>query len=304
MTPVLALPPPVPGVRRDLLTRSGRVTLWEAGQGPVLLLVHSINAAASAYEVRPLFECMQTDHRVVAVELPGFGSSERGDRAYQIAVYCEALDDVIAVLSKEAGAPIHALAVSLSSEFLARVARAHPERLRSLTLVTPTGFDRRSDRRRGPEAASREVPWLHRILSNPRWSQGLFNLLTRRASIAYFLGRTFGTRAVPEALTDYCWLSARQPGARHAPLSFLSGRLFSADSRLVYEALSMPVWVPHATRGDFRDFSGAEWARARPQWRFQAFEAGALPYFEHPGLFEEALRGFLSATEASGRVSV
>jgi hypothetical protein len=45
----------------------------------------------------------------------------------------------------------------------------------------------------------------------------------------------------------------------------------------------MPVWVPHGTRGDFKDFSGADWTASRRELAAAAFEAGALPHFEHPG---------------------
>jgi hypothetical protein len=52
------LDPAVPGEQTDLWTSGGRVTLYGSheGKGAPLLLVHSINAAASAYEMRPLFQ--------------------------------------------------------------------------------------------------------------------------------------------------------------------------------------------------------------------------------------------------------
>jgi hypothetical protein len=52
---------------------------------------------------------------------------------------------------------------------------------------------------------------------------------------------------------------------------------------------------PHGTRGDFRDFSGADWTASRPNWRLQPFESGALPHFEHPDAFEAAYRAFVAS---------
>jgi pimeloyl-ACP methyl ester carboxylesterase len=40
------------------------------------MLLHSINAAPSAYEVKPLFEQMRHTHRVFAPDLPGYGFSD------------------------------------------------------------------------------------------------------------------------------------------------------------------------------------------------------------------------------------
>ncbi|RPH45269.1 MAG: alpha/beta hydrolase [Burkholderiales bacterium] len=298
MTPTPALPPPVPGaVRRDLVTSAGRIALWCAGDGPPMLLVHSINAAASAYEVRPIFEAMRRTHRVYAPDLPGFGASERGDRPYSVAMYVAAIEASLDAIAAERGAaPVDVLALSLSSEFAARVAAGRPGRVRTLTMVTPTGLDRRSASLRAPPGTDREVPGMHRIVSFPLWSQGLFDALVSRRSVRYFLGRTWGSKSIDEGLFEYSWASAHQPGARFAPLAFLSARLFSKDIRDVYERLAMPVWVPHGTRGDFRDFSGADWTASRPNWRLRAFESGALPHFEHPEAFEAALRTFVAST--------
>src|SRR5690242_12695065 len=77
------LPLAVSGELRILETqRAGRIGYYVAGSGNPLLLVHSVNAAASAYEVRPLFEHYRSERTVYALELPGFGHSQRGKRDY------------------------------------------------------------------------------------------------------------------------------------------------------------------------------------------------------------------------------
>jgi len=288
------LPSPLAATPRDISGTAGRLALYEAGSGPPVLLVHSINAAASAYEVRPLFERLSETHRVFAIDLPGYGRSERGERHYDIALFTAAVDDALDAIAEACGdAPVDLLAVSLACEFAARAAARRPQRIRTLTLVTPTGLDRRSAVLDGAPGQSREVPGVHRVLTWPFWSQSLFNLVSSRASVRYFLKRTWGSPGIDEGLADYCVASARQPGARHAPLSFLCFRLFAADVRKLYAQLPMPVWVPHATRGDFRDFSSADFLRSRANWRFQPFEAGALMFFEMPDAFEAAWRQFL-----------
>lgn len=298
MTP---LPDPLPAERRDLNGRAGRLALWRAGRGAPVLLLHSINAAASAYEVRPAFEAVLPDRRAYAPDLPGFGASDRSDRRYDIPLYVAAVEDTLDAIADECGpVPVDLLALSLSAEFAARVAAARPDRVRTLTLVTPTGLDRRSAARRGAPGSDREVPGLHRLLSQRWWSQALFDALTTRASVRYFLRRTWGGPAIDEGLAAYAWATARQPGARHAPLAFLCGRLFSGDIRAVYERLTLPVWVPHGTRGDFKDFSGAGWTAARPNWRLQAFEAGALLHVERAAAFGAAFRAFLAAADRMG----
>ena len=301
----LPLPPAVPAERLEINARAGRLSYYVAGEGPPLLLVHSINAAGSAYEVRPIFERARARHRVYAVDLPGFGFSDRSPRRYDarrydVQLYVEAIHDMLDVIAADTGpAPVDALALSLSSEFLARAATQTPQRLRSLTLVTPTGFSKAYRDLQGAPGATREIPGFYGFFTFPLWSQGIYDLLVSRRSIRYFLERTWGAKDIDEGLLDYDYLTTHQPGAKNAPYAFVSGRLFSKDIRSVYEQLRLPVWVPHGTRGDFGDFSAAGWTRTRPNWQVQAWATGALPQFERPDAFDRDLTRFLA--EAGGK---
>lgn len=300
--PAVELPPAIVAERREITGRSGRLGCYVAGEGEPVLLLHSVNAAASAYEVRPVFEHARSRHRVYAPDLPGYGFSDRSARRYDIALFCDAVRDVLDAIEADAGArPVDALALSLSAEFLARVAAAEPARFRSLTLVTPTGFRRGSSQLRAAAGSSRELPGLYPALTFPLWRDALFGALASRASIRYFLQRTYGSKSVDEGMVEYAWRTTRQPGAAHAPYAFLSGRLFSADVRALYERLAVPVWLAHGTRGDFRDFSEADWVRERPNWRVQAFDTGALVHFEQPGPFFKGWDAFLARPAPSRR---
>ncbi len=291
-----ALPPAVDGELRFANGRSGRLGFYVAGDGAPLLLLHSINAAGSAYEVRPIFERYRATRRVYAPDLPGFGSSDRSPRAYDVRLYVDAIHDLLDTIELDVGAtPVDALALSLSSEFLARAATRRPGRFRSLALIAPTGFDAGSDELREPEGRTREVPLLHSLLTAWPWRRTLYGLLTRPGTIRYFLRRTFGSSDIDEGLATYDVLTSQQPGAEHAPYAFVCGRLFSRDIRNVYESLSLPVWLAHGTRGDFVDYRGADWVRGREAWRVRAFETGALPHFEVPEEFFGAYDDFLGA---------
>jgi pimeloyl-ACP methyl ester carboxylesterase len=297
----VTLPSAIPAERLEIEGRSGRLSYYVAGQGAPLLLLHSINAAGSAREVRPAFEHARHSRRVYAPDLPGYGFSDRSPRRYDIPLFCNAIHDMLAVIAADHGRQrVDALGLSLSAEFIARVATDEPTRFRSLTLVTPTGFRRGSDRMRAAAGTSREVPGLHAGLTFPLWRGALFGALVSRISIRYFLERTFGSKAVDDELVEYAWQTTHQPGAQHAPYAFLSGRLFSADIRNVYERLDLPVWLVHGTRGDFSDFSEAGWLRARPNWSVQPFETGALVYFEQPAMFFRSWDAFLSRAQSVG----
>lgn len=291
-----ALPPAVSGERVEFASPAGRLCLFVAGQGPPLLLVHSVNAAASAAEVRPLHERFRATRTVGSLDLPGYGCSERSDRAYTPRLMTDAILAATEQLQQRCGpGPIDALAVSLSSEFLARAAAEAPHRFRRIALVSPTGFSG-SRAWRGAPGSTRGKPWLHRALRGPgdAWGGALFRALTKPGVIRYFLRRTFGADAIDETLWADAVRTAREPGAEHAPLHFLAGNLFSADIHTVYERLALPVWMSHGVRGDFTDYRGKTIVEGRPNWSFAVFPTGAMPYFEVPGEFADAFERFLA----------
>lgn len=307
-----SLPPAVPGDRFEIVSDAGRLNLYVAGSGPPLLLVHSVNAAASAAEVRPLFEHYRARRTVYALDLPGFGLSDRSDRAYTPRLMTDAIHTAAeSIRTRTPGpasapsappappappAPIDALALSLSCEFLARAAVEKPGVFRRLALVSPTGFSGRASLREAP-GSTRFQPWLLALLRGPGWGGGLFRLLTRPSVVRYFLARTWGSPNIDETLWAYCVRTARAPGAEFAPLHFLSGALFSTDIHNVYEQLTIPVWMSHGVRGDFTDYRNAALVADRPNWHFTEFPTGAIPYFEVTADFIERWDDFLTEAD-------
>ena len=274
----------LPGDRADLPTPGGRVALYGSvtGDGAPLLLVHSVNAAASAYEMRPLFLRYAGRRPVYALDLPGFGLSERRKQTYTPRIMADAIHEAVAaIMHRHGGAPVDVIGLSLSCEYVARVALEKPATVRTLGLISPTGFDRalagygraQSTKGNGLKLA---------LVSVPLWSQALFDLVTSRRSMRFFLGKAFGSQAIDEGLLDYDHASAHQPGAMHVVWSFLSGYLFADDTTRVYKALTLPVWTVHGRRGDFVDFAKEREVAGKANWRFDEFDTGAMPQFEQP----------------------
>jgi pimeloyl-ACP methyl ester carboxylesterase len=301
-----ALPPAVSGERRELVTVAGRLSYYVSGpprdRGSIpLLLLHSINAAGSAYEVKPLFERFQARRTVYALDLPGFGFSDRSDRRYRPRLMTDAILAMIEEIRRRQGeGAIDALAVSLSSEFLARAAFEGPDAFRSLALVSPTGFDRRAPYT-GATGSTRGNPTLYAALNVPLWREGFFRLLTSRPSIRYFLQKTWGSKEIDEGLLNYDYLTTHQPGAYHAPYDFVSGFLFSGDISNIYNALKLPIWMSHGVRGDFTDYSWSRSVEQKSNWTVHEFPTGALPYFELSSLFVQRYETFLDRVAGTGR---
>jgi pimeloyl-ACP methyl ester carboxylesterase len=288
-----------PGDLRYIESSAGPLALYAAGplDAPPMLLIHSVNAAAAASEVLPLFEHFALTHRVYALDLPGYGLSARDARMYTPRMMTDAILATSEVIARDCGgAAPHALALSLACEFLARAACERPHAFRSLALVSPTAFGGRK-LRTGPPGGNLGLPRLHRVLSSELLGDRLFNALTRPGVIRYFLQKTWGSKQISEPMWRYACASARMPGARHAPLCFLGGFLFSADAFSLYRSLTQPVWMSHGVRGDFTDYRHQDQFARKPNWRFTQYPTGALPYFEVPADF---MRGYADFLRSAG----
>lgn len=290
------LTPAIEAERRTLRSaQAGQLTYYadEHAAGRPMLLVHSINAAASAYEMRPLFEHYRSQRSVYAVDLPGFGFSERAERVYTPSFYTAALLDVLRQIASGREA-VDIIALSLGSEFAARAAMEQPALVRSLTLISPSGLTARTQRNRSEQAGASPIgAALHRVLGFPLWSQAFYDLVASKASIRYFLRMSFAGEPDPR-LVAYAYATAHQPGARFAPLAFLSGQLFSPDVREeVYERLTVPALVLYDQDAFVRFDTLPDLLARNQRWRAMRLSPSkGLPQFERLEAVTHALDAF------------
>ena len=238
---------------------------------PPLVFIHSINAASSSAEMRPLFEHYAASRRVYSIDLPGFGFSDRRDMTYSPHLYRDTINQFVADV---VGGPADAVALSLSAEFMAQAAGARPDLYRSLTLLSPTGMSQQRESVKPNEA-------LYRFLRVPIWSRPLFDLITSRPSIRLFLGLS-QRQGFDRDLGDYAYITSHQPGAEYAPFQFLANLLFTQDIFNTYYSLDKPVLVLYG-RGPNTRVDRVDELRRRPNWQIHQMKgSGELVHFDNP----------------------
>lgn len=254
-----------------------------------MVLVHSIHAAAWNMEWRNVFAEFAREHTVYAIDLLGFGASERPAVHYSAALYVELLEafvrDVVADATIVIGS---SLGATYALRAASRDAATPTPRIRALVLVGPAGVSRL----RNPSTA---LTRLTESLFRSSWpGASLFGALTSRISIRFFLRSIYHDRRVmTSAVVDLYWRGAQQPGARFAPAAFV-GMQLNCDVTHDLETVAVPtllLWGRYAAQTPARE-AAAVHAR-RPELPLAMLDAGDLPHDERPVEFLDAVRGFL-----------
>ncbi len=247
--------------------------------GRPLVLIHSINAAASAYEMGPIFRHYRSRRPVWALDLPGYGQSNRLQRDYTPQLFADAIAEFV---ETQVGEPADVAGLSLGCEFVARAALARPELFHSLTLISPSGLGSAGSGRASQQTEARGLAdGLHSALAFPLWGRALFDLIASRRSIEFFLRKSFKGPVAP-GFVDYCYATAHQPGAEHVPLRFIAGSLFTPNAAgALYQKLPVPTLALY-DQDYFVGFDALpQVAQANPRWRaVRIAPTRGLPHFE------------------------
>ena len=253
-------------------------------EGRPLLFVHSVNAAPSAIELKPLFQHFRASRPVFAPDLPGFGRSTRRVGTMTPSDFAKQIASIIDEMTPSE--PPDVIALSLGCEFVARAVVELGAAVRSLTFISPTGFSRRQPP--APKAQRR----LKRLFDFAGFGRGAFKLLRLERSIRYFYGMNF-SGFVPNELVTYALKTTRQSGAHEMPLQFLSMGLFTAKAaESLYSKLDVPVLVlfdkdPNVSFELFEEFE------ANPAWQFKRIAPSlGMPQWEHPERTAGAIEAF------------
>ena len=106
----------------------------DQGSGPPVVMIHGIASSSVTFE--RLVPLVEPHHRVIAIDLLGFGESPAPeDATYTIAEHAAALSRTIDSLRLRE--PFVLVGHSMGSLIAARYAATHPRRLRKLVLVSP-----------------------------------------------------------------------------------------------------------------------------------------------------------------------
>lgn len=228
---------PLPGDAKQYQSKYGQVFYKEAGhpENPPLVLMHGVGAGSSSYDWRNNFDELSRDFHVYAFDLLGFGNSAHPQIDYSADVYIEQLTQFLQNVVKQ---PATVVAASLSGGYAIQVADKQPSLITKLILVQPAGINPAA-KNPGPNAGAGIV---FPILRLPVIGQALYSGVSARNSIRAFMESQLycNKEMVTDKLVNDYHTIAHQPGAEHAALAFLAGKL---NTRIddAFARLNQPV---------------------------------------------------------------
>jgi pimeloyl-ACP methyl ester carboxylesterase len=267
--------------------RGRRISFTRRGQGPALLLIHGIHAAAWSYEWRHNVDYLARDHTVYTIDLLGFGRSDRPPIRYTSRTYISLISDFVAQVI---GGSCILVANSLSAAYAIILGARDPHRFPALVLIQPTGLTRLNDAPGVGGDAGRMA------IDTPVVGTAAFNALVSRRSLRHFLEEAYADNAlVTDELVSTSYDVSHQRGARHAPAAFIAGHL-NIDVRRALRRLNQPAllfWGEEAQIAPVEEIRG--FRTLKPDFDVHILSpAGDLPQDERPDDFNVILSAWLN----------
>src|SRR5664279_5657835 len=276
---------------RTVATSGARLSILEAGTGPPALALHGLGGTKGSF--LPTVAALAAHFRVIAVDLPGFGDSDKPiGAAYDARFFARAAIDLLDALALDR---VHLIGNSLGGRVALEIALRDPGRVGRLALLAPS------------LAWRRQRPWLP-LLRLTRPELGLVQLAPRPAVEAIV------HRLIPGA--DEGWTAAGVDEFLRAYLTPAGRAAFYAAARHIY------LEDPGGYRGFWPRLSRLEpdalfvWGRrdtlvpiaferhvaeALPAARHLELDCGHVPQIEMPRQTHEAVGAFFAQSAGSRR---
>ena len=156
--------------------RFGKIRYIKKGNGSPLLLLHDLSAGSSIYEFHKIIENLSLTHEVYAVDLLGYGLSDKPYITYTNYLYVQLIIDFIKnVICKKTSL----IAVGDSAQTAVMACHNDPEAIYKLIFINPQSLYESN------QIPSEQTKFLKLLIEIPILGTFIYNLLTNKSSIEH-----------------------------------------------------------------------------------------------------------------------
>jgi len=185
---------PLPGESHYYKWKCGYIfyKVLGAPEAPPLLLLHTPELAASAYEMRKILEPLAQHYRVYAPDLIGFGFSDHPTIDYTADTYLTLCRDFLTSVVKQ---PATLVASRISCNYAVGTAATSPDLCERLVLISPVALAGRQARVSLLPALTARSPFMQvwpRLLQSAPAKWLLYPMLSTRFALRSVMGSVTG----------------------------------------------------------------------------------------------------------------
>lgn len=258
------------------------------GVGEPLLLIHSVNyTGASMKEWEQNIDELSFNYKVITIDLPGFGKSEKTRStftAYNYALFINNfINDVI-------GKPCNVIASGTSCGFALMADRIESGYIKKLMLVNPIGVE-------GSDVALNADTKTLKLYEMPYIGTMLYAFKASKRNINRMLETKvfFGKENITDDFKKKCYLYAHKKGvdSRFSYASYIS-KFMNTDIKTSFEGTKLPLYVVWGEENNENPISNMDiLEELRPDVMFAVFEyTKMLPYYENSDKFNKLAEDF------------
>jgi pimeloyl-ACP methyl ester carboxylesterase len=266
-----------------LPTRAGRLFIHRSGRGSPLLLIHGW--LMSHYYFRNIIPALAADREIIALDLPGFGESDRPAPeafAYDLPAFADVVDEVMTALDIPRA---DILGASMGGGTALTLAARRPERVQRLILVSAAVFPppRLPLEARLALAPGGQFLFKH-VFGRREFARGARDLSVRDPS------------CIDADWVDYFWARFNRAGAREASYACLKMLCTLSPNNGDPGRVRAPTLIAWGDEDRMVPLAmGKRLQRAIAGARLEVIPAcGHMPHVERPEALVRAVRPFLA----------
>lgn len=121
-----------------------RLAYSDEGQGPqTLVMIHGLGSYLPVW--KKMVDSLRTDYRCIAIDLPNYGKSSRGDYPFTMSFFASTITQLLDSLGLN---KVVLVGHSMGGQIAITLALKQPERVAALVLLAPAGFETFSEAER------------------------------------------------------------------------------------------------------------------------------------------------------------